>query len=824
MNQEQPNIAKPLKRTRVSRACNFCRRKKIKCDIDKQYPCSSCVQYCCDCTSNDSPKKRPPPKGYIESLERRLRQMEQLLENKIPRTDTEHEKNDNNNSSSTNSSSINRSNTPSGGTTDVHNAKVMRHIGISSPYYLMGKQKQEEERQKLRPVISLNKDAKLSGDNDNDDYNSNELDQPTLLVSNGLGRKLELVYDDDNNDLMVIHDQAPPQHLLKQHRNESGLDDILSGNIIGILAQKFIDLRPVILPMIGKRSILEATHNSSLNPLLTSSICSYVAMMLPNDDETFENYGIDRRDLIQKLATKENELLRTAFLTPTISNIQAIIILCCQPTHISIFTGIWLRTGIAIRMSQDLGLHRPLTNTSHSKQVRELGKTLWHCVYILDRWSCAVLGRPLAIVDSDCNVDLPEYSKSNNKDIDNIGDTGLDGDEDEDEQNHTIFILFVKLSGILGEIQRRIYSPKAKASLGVCSTSTTKMVNSLQRLLLEWYDQVPPYARLTKSDVAHMASPSITKEEKTMLLQTKQWQLGGSLMICYCAVTILLHRPFIIPDSEILFSPASAERCTESAIFATDVVQLMDVQSFTHFYWNIIIFSLSVVISIHMFNCISDQRELSKTARQHLRILIDLWDVVDSEFPYTPKLAPLTPLHYAVQLLGLKGISPKQSQSATSLASTSSSSTHDNDSTDDTNDGNGNADNHETTTIPEHNQHAASDIYASTESQVYYNAKTQEQHQLQPQQLGSQPFKHSAMENATSMTYMLQENIPTSSNNDFPATEANLANNSAPSIENQLLDNESWQQIFLNNMGPNPFDFSDNKNGDDFWQNNYSLF
>ncbi|CAO3585913.1 unnamed protein product [Absidia cylindrospora] len=812
MNQEQPNIVKPLKRTRVSRACNFCRRKKIKCDIDKQYPCSSCVQYCCDCTSNDSPKKRPPPKGYIESLERRLRQMEQLLQNKIPHTGAKHNNNSN--------GSTNRVNSPSSTTTDIRNTKVMRHIGISSPYYLMGKQKQEEERLRRRPEISPNKDAKLPGASDNNDYNSIELDQRSLLVSNGLGRNLELVYDDDNNDLMVIHDQAPAQHLLKQHRNESGLDDILSRNIIEILAQKFIDLRPVILPMIGERSIFEATQNSSLNPLLTSSICSYVAMMLPNDDETFENYGIDRRDLIQKLATKENELLRTAFLTPTISNIQAIIILCCQPTHITIFTGIWLRTGIAIRMSQDLGLHRPLTNTSHSKQVRELGKTLWHCVYILDRWSCAVLGRPLAIVDSDCNVDLPQYSKANNEDIDNSGDTDLD----EDEQDHTIFILFVKLSGILGEIQRRIYSPKAKANLGMCGTSTTKMVDSLQRLLLEWYDQVPVYARLTKGDVAHMASPSITKEEKATLLQTKQWRLGGSLMICYCAVTILLHRPFIIPDSEILYNPASAKRCTESAIFATDVVQLMDVQSFTHFYWNIIMFSLSVVISIHLFNCISDQHELSKTARQHLRILIDIWDIVDSEFPYIPKCAPLTPLHYAVQLLGLKGISPKQSRSASSLAPTSSPSTYDNDVTDGLNDGYENGDSYETTTLSEHDQHVAANIYDTTDTQVHYNEKTQEQHQLQSQQLGSQPLKYSAMEPSTSMTYLLQENIPTSSNNDFPATGGNMANNSTLSIENQLLDNESWQQIFLNNMGPNPFGFSDNKNGDDFWQNNFSLF
>jgi hypothetical protein len=63
----------------------------------------------------------------------------------------------------------------------------------------------------------------------------------------------------------------------------------------------------------------------------------------------FVKYGIDQKRLIQQLEEKEDELLRTAFLEPTISNIQAIIILCCHPTQVT-YPLIWLRAGIAIRM------------------------------------------------------------------------------------------------------------------------------------------------------------------------------------------------------------------------------------------------------------------------------------------------------------------------------------------------------------------------------------------------------------------------------------------------------------------------------------------
>ncbi|KAI9021710.1 hypothetical protein CLU79DRAFT_752881 [Phycomyces nitens] len=43
-------------------------------------PCSTCKQYGWECTFHDTAKKRGPPKGYIESLEARLRSMERLLE------------------------------------------------------------------------------------------------------------------------------------------------------------------------------------------------------------------------------------------------------------------------------------------------------------------------------------------------------------------------------------------------------------------------------------------------------------------------------------------------------------------------------------------------------------------------------------------------------------------------------------------------------------------------------------------------------------------------------------------------------------------------
>ncbi|KAJ5795645.1 transcriptional regulator family: Fungal Specific TF [Penicillium psychrosexuale] len=74
------------KRRRVGRACDECRRKKIKCD-GKQ-PCTHCTVYSYDC-SYDQPsnRRRNPAPQYVEALENRLQKAEALLRIVLPNVD-----------------------------------------------------------------------------------------------------------------------------------------------------------------------------------------------------------------------------------------------------------------------------------------------------------------------------------------------------------------------------------------------------------------------------------------------------------------------------------------------------------------------------------------------------------------------------------------------------------------------------------------------------------------------------------------------------------------------------------------------------------------
>ncbi|KAI1208589.1 uncharacterized protein F4807DRAFT_142060 [Annulohypoxylon truncatum] len=72
----------PRKRSKVSRACDECRRKKVKCDAaleSGENPCSNCRRSQIHCLFSRIPQKRGPSKGYIKELADRINHIEGKL-------------------------------------------------------------------------------------------------------------------------------------------------------------------------------------------------------------------------------------------------------------------------------------------------------------------------------------------------------------------------------------------------------------------------------------------------------------------------------------------------------------------------------------------------------------------------------------------------------------------------------------------------------------------------------------------------------------------------------------------------------------------------
>ncbi|KAK9459172.1 uncharacterized protein V1516DRAFT_681162 [Lipomyces oligophaga] len=82
LQHQESGSAHPRKRSKVSRACDECRRKKIRCDASPdigQEQCSSCKRVGEKCSFSRIPMKRGPSKGYIKELEDRLNSLESSI-------------------------------------------------------------------------------------------------------------------------------------------------------------------------------------------------------------------------------------------------------------------------------------------------------------------------------------------------------------------------------------------------------------------------------------------------------------------------------------------------------------------------------------------------------------------------------------------------------------------------------------------------------------------------------------------------------------------------------------------------------------------------
>ncbi|KAI8072950.1 fungal-specific transcription factor domain-containing protein [Gongronella butleri] len=429
------------------------------------------------------------------------------------------------------------------------------------------------------------------------------------------------------------------------------MHDMMPVSLQKELIKRFANVQSLVTPIIDKEVVLEYADQLPTNPLLVCAICSYVHAVTPLDDKVFEQHGIkDRKQLYQQLLNLENELLKTECLTPSITNIQALLIICCRPTNLRHFNNIWLQSGLAVRMCQDLGFHLKLRAVSYSEKMEQLGRRLWYISYMFDRWVSSVLGRPLAIQDSDCSVTLPAYAA---------------GDREGES-----FVLFIKLSWVLGEVQRRLYTPRAKANLGkLTQKQMLDQIQSLEGLLAQWQDQIPDYLRVTMDDIK--ALDMLSADDKATLLASPRWQLGGYMIIGAFAVHILIHRPFLSPDDRGMYIDSSAARCTELACLGMDLLSQMPSKCYAILGWNVLMYCGVLCTLVIAHNCTSADPETVAVAKHYFEFkILDWLTTLENTAPFNEPVRPH--MRMAMQLLRVGSLFQKI---MLALSTTSNSST-----------------------------------------------------------------------------------------------------------------------------------------------------
>ncbi|KAI1438752.1 N-terminal binuclear Zn cluster-containing protein [Xylaria sp. CBS 124048] len=501
--------ASEVKKRRIARACDMCRKKKIKCD-GKLPACTHCINYKTDCVFTQVEKKRTPPKGakYIEGLENRLGRMESLLRLSgllgdddeatdlatLERRLTEkHQKSKHGAHTAQASHSIPTS--PSQATPGPDALGSTPHSALTSP-------ESTKERESRR-------DPSPPPDGKTEEEVATLSEMMCSLVTNQQGetryigsssgfsifspKGIQWVNErtgDTSFQRMIseasLHDQKwnhwKPEvfsdlfhrpvfrHLPDKHETLSLLTDYFENfNCMFPLFHQ-----PTFMHLVERQYSSNPYEGSgwwaSLNCALAIAYrLRVMSNLVPQEeDEKAWAYIKNAMGVLSELTMRNTDLLSVQALLGIALFMQG------TPNPQPSF----LLVAAAIRSSHSIGLHRRGTGFNLNPIEIEQRKRVFWIAYMLDKDICLRSGRPPAQDDDDMNVDLPDADPA-----DQIGNIPLANGKGK----MNLFRVMCELAVIESSIYKRLYSTKAtKLSDG----ELLQTIGELDKELEAWKDNI----------------------------------------------------------------------------------------------------------------------------------------------------------------------------------------------------------------------------------------------------------------------------------------------------------------------------------------------
>ncbi|WVF72208.1 hypothetical protein IAT40_007020 [Kwoniella sp. CBS 6097] len=604
--QKQKELAEAeAKRRKIQRACDACRRKKIKCDGPMNSlstnKCAHCQEYGLDCTYVEAAKRRGPPKGYIETLEQRCGRLERMLHQLHPSIDLneyvgpplDREEFD----LATYQETLRSLNIPQYPSIKPLPAKRSASVSSSAPSPAAGAASPSNQVLGHSPWRPYQKDPKQAVD---PDEMSEEADMHMYLAK-GM-QKLNI-----REAQWRYHGKASGAHLmrtfhdLKYHNQpikdgKDFLDDVSKSKRMQfwqipewelVIANEGIrPLDPAIWPASGLDIELinayfehQNLHLPLLNKILfrrqydaglwkTNGWFAKVCLMIfangsryVDDDDVYwpvdlalteegkerlrtDKDGTRRYSAGWKYLLEVLRMGRSLMQGPNLYEFQCQVLLCLFLQGSAVPHVMWLLSGVGLRSAQEIGIHIRSTLFHVDPIERALYNRAFWCLYHIDRINCAGIGRSVALQDSDFDADYPI-------DVDDefwdTGDSELDFKQPEGAGVSSIaaFVQTLKLDHILGATLRTIYAVNQQPEQKADAAAQRAIVVELDSALNSWADEVPDELRWdpTRTDY-HL------------------FQQSAVLYVHYYYCQILIHRPFIPtpknPDSAAVSLPSLA--------------------------------------------------------------------------------------------------------------------------------------------------------------------------------------------------------------------------------------------------------------------------
>jgi hypothetical protein len=499
------------KRRRIARACDMCRKKKIKCD-GKMPKCSHCENYKTECIFTQVEKKRAPPKGakYIEGLENRLGRMESLLRlsgllaEDDGRTDLgtlEKRLQERSQSAarSTVTSPQSQASPATVGGRPVGSPSISTPLNQSVTSPETGNTSTEDASTK-DPQKKENVDALA--------------DQMCSLITNTAGETRYIgsssgfsifspkgiqwvnTKTGDSSFQRMIASAAEDGNKF-DHWKPEVFDDLFSRRVFKPLPGKqecysllkdFFENFNVMFPLYHEPTFMHLVEKHySLDPYEGSGWWASlnVALAIAHRLRVMSNV-VDSEEDDQAWGYLKNAMAVMTELTmrnTDLLSIQALLGMALflqgtpnpQPSFFLV--------AAATRLSHSIGLHKRGSGFNLNEVENEQRKRVFWIAYMLDKDICLRSGRPPAQDDDDMNVELPSEEPP-----DNVGSIPLVNEAPDGKKTMNLFRQLCTFAQIQSRVYRSLYSVKAARQ---SDGELLNTIGDLDQVLEEWKESIP---------------------------------------------------------------------------------------------------------------------------------------------------------------------------------------------------------------------------------------------------------------------------------------------------------------------------------------------
>ncbi|KAI4251252.1 MAG: hypothetical protein LQ352_004963 [Teloschistes flavicans] len=484
--------------SRIAQACDRCRSKKIRCDGITPC-CTQCTNVGFECKTSDKLSRRAFPRGYTESLEERVRSLEQEVRELKDLLDEKDEKIDI-------LSRIHPGSPVSRGSSSE--AAPNRCLDTKDPVAHEAPKEDVFKVQQSPDLLNGEADSYFMGTSSGRAFVGMHVFKAKIQQSGkqcpDIGTQVFFASCKGSapspigSPVKSVTFKAPPR--------------LVSDQMVNIFFQEWAPLFPIIhrptflklyTEYIADPESLKNPHSiAQLN--LVFGIAALSAEWNKQDAESFERQW---RDAIEYVLAEN-----------TLSTLQCLVLAVVYCIVKADYNKLLHYKGMAISLSHRLGLHQSQKRFSLGALTGETRKKLFWTLYTLDCFSAAMLGLPKLLKEEDIHTEYPS-----DIDDENVSERGFQPTLPGESTRLSSALALFRGSRILAKVLEEIYPASLSYELSL------QKIGGLSDELDMWLESLPQHLRLQ----------FVQDKPSTQVVGSR----SPLLSLAYQYIRTLIHRP-----------------------------------------------------------------------------------------------------------------------------------------------------------------------------------------------------------------------------------------------------------------------------------------